>query len=478
MTKYRLLIIDDDVGRHTGYQSMLGEPSLFELEFVQNRAELFQKIATYPAHAYVVDVRLWTDEDFPQVMKDIEGRAPALLISGRWGDPQTVGLLSRLDPEQRDLVVHFMSWEEFWDAGKPRTATAEATRLRLLHTLDRFYRRCSEMPAPDEDIGLLHLSDLQFGDPDVDPGSFLIEASIGERLRRDRIPVHLVVVTGDVSYSGRPDEYGEAAKWLNRLEDNLWPDKKQPDNLIVVPGNHDVDLRVCAAGVHDFDFTKCKLKPRPGASSSYWGFDHFEDFLGQVSLNPRRSHRPHTLFACNDYFMRAGIRLLTFNSAASVEISHPSKCVVPQLEMEELADQIRRADRLEQSNARFTVVVSHHGFAGAKYTGFENPDQVTAFLESSRTNLLLFGHGHGTVWSQRQHDPLAGLIEMMAPTMRLSARARSGDVRRGFHLITLRRKAGRVERVGLQPYEIDGVKVRATDVSGQVTEWTPREWPR
>ena len=55
-----------------------------------------------------------------------------------------------------------------------------------------------------------------------------------------------VVVTGDVAFSGKAEEYERAGVWLDRLTETIGCAK--PD-VMVVPGNHDIDRdRISAAG--------------------------------------------------------------------------------------------------------------------------------------------------------------------------------------------------------------------------------------
>ncbi|TRW94772.1 metallophosphoesterase [Paracoccus sp. M683] len=72
---------------------------------------------------------------------------------------------------------------------------------------------------------ILHLSDLHFG--------FHRAALVGPLLERvNAARVDLVVVTGDLTHRGRPEQFEAAAKFLSRIT----------APLMAVPGNHDVPL--------------------------------------------------------------------------------------------------------------------------------------------------------------------------------------------------------------------------------------------
>lgn len=94
----------------------------------------------------------------------------------------------------------------------------------------------------------LHLSDIHFqypacATPETDP-----ERPYRTRLLQDaraRVvqlgPVDAILVGGDVAYSGRPEEYQAARKWILELADACNCAEAQ---IYVIPGNHDVDWTI------------------------------------------------------------------------------------------------------------------------------------------------------------------------------------------------------------------------------------------
>jgi predicted MPP superfamily phosphohydrolase len=96
-------------------------------------------------------------------------------------------------------------------------------------------------------IRLLHLSDIHFRTGaawDSDPVLRALASFIGQDVQAGLIP-DLIVITGDLGFSGKAAEYALARIWL---EQELWPVLSQDpakslprDRLLLVPGNHDVD---------------------------------------------------------------------------------------------------------------------------------------------------------------------------------------------------------------------------------------------
>lgn len=97
-------------------------------------------------------------------------------------------------------------------------------------------------------MNLLHLSDIHFRggrsgdvyDLDEDLRNELERDAV--RLLRERIgEIHGILVTGDIAFAGKKEEYDIAREWLEKLCDMLGCPR---ENVWVVPGNHDVDRTV------------------------------------------------------------------------------------------------------------------------------------------------------------------------------------------------------------------------------------------
>ncbi|HLP61034.1 MAG TPA: SUMF1/EgtB/PvdO family nonheme iron enzyme, partial [Candidatus Deferrimicrobium sp.] len=95
------------------------------------------------------------------------------------------------------------------------------------------------------EITILHLSDIHFKkkkDEDNDElrkiiQERLIEAVTGHAGKEGNLHPDFVVITGDIAFSGKQEEYDEALKFLFKLKAGL----PKETEFLVVPGNHDVD---------------------------------------------------------------------------------------------------------------------------------------------------------------------------------------------------------------------------------------------
>lgn len=97
----------------------------------------------------------------------------------------------------------------------------------------------------------MHLSDIHFGQEkgaavviNDDAKERLIEDA-AEAVKRHAGSAKGVIITGDIAFAGKCEEYAVAAKWLDRLALAVGC---HPTAVKLVPGNHDVDRARLSAG--------------------------------------------------------------------------------------------------------------------------------------------------------------------------------------------------------------------------------------
>ncbi len=105
---------------------------------------------------------------------------------------------------------------------------------------------------PDQDaIRILHRSDFHFRTDrawDADPVLRALTRSIGKEVA-DGFQPDLVAITGDLAFSGRADEYRLAGQWLDKQLLPALGGKLTREQVLLVPGNHDVDRSKVRRGV-------------------------------------------------------------------------------------------------------------------------------------------------------------------------------------------------------------------------------------
>ncbi len=146
-------------------------------------------------------------------------------------------LLSRKDEAQiRETAPDFFSWV---------AQSYEAPSLEALITLG--VERGAVEPAAEKPaeipVRFLHLSDLHLRPAPgkrYDQGRVL--KGLISFLSRDRsdFPLDLIFITGDLAFAGAAEEYAVVEQFLTDL---LGATGVPPEQVFVVPGNHDVDRR-------------------------------------------------------------------------------------------------------------------------------------------------------------------------------------------------------------------------------------------
>jgi hypothetical protein len=98
------------------------------------------------------------------------------------------------------------------------------------------------MPSDEEPLLFVHLSDIHFRKMQVD-GRSVEDADIRNEVlldldKRVKSKPAGILVSGDIAFSGAEDEYNTARDWLSKVSTTI---KAEPEDVWVVPGNHDVN---------------------------------------------------------------------------------------------------------------------------------------------------------------------------------------------------------------------------------------------
>jgi hypothetical protein len=99
-------------------------------------------------------------------------------------------------------------------------------------------------------LRLLHISDIHFRAPYCLDAAHDTDGPIRDALIEDLDrftekspePISGILITGDIAFQADPEEYEIATSWLNELCERF---SCPPQNVFVVPGNHDVNRSTC-----------------------------------------------------------------------------------------------------------------------------------------------------------------------------------------------------------------------------------------
>ncbi len=102
-----------------------------------------------------------------------------------------------------------------------------------------------------EKVVFVHLSDIHFTGSSGNVHD--VDQNVRDELLRDLATLKRqlgsatgVLVTGDIAFSGKKEEYQHAAEWLGKVCDTVGCEEQ---HVSVVPGNHDVDRKLAAGAI-------------------------------------------------------------------------------------------------------------------------------------------------------------------------------------------------------------------------------------
>lgn len=91
-------------------------------------------------------------------------------------------------------------------------------------------------------LSICHIADLQFGDPSANAFDLNVFFTRLTTYLRDRVPKpDLVVIAGDIAFSGKKEEFEAAESHIVPFLKAIYGEEEYHKHLVIVPGNHDYD---------------------------------------------------------------------------------------------------------------------------------------------------------------------------------------------------------------------------------------------
>ncbi|MBS4068169.1 MAG: metallophosphoesterase [Sulfurimonas sp.] len=419
MNCWEVLIVDDEAkvsldlsSRYIKYKKLENyehSGRRFNLNFAQSADDARQLLANSRYYLVLLDVRLreWGDNDSGEIFQELFTIA---------NENNTVGLVSSLwettsmEVVRRCLVRNpkismplFFTFRDFENEAFAAIASQIVTYVRRQRSQYEL-----ELP-PGAPLRLLHLSDLHFGS-DVATHSLAGVANVTtlcDKIKQcwpaiDGCPAgpDLVVVTGDVGNTGHPDDYVRALDWFRGFAAEFrWP--LPTPRILIVPGNHDFSIPLCATHLLQLKEDKSLHISSPTEYSkklAVYSMLPFSQFAAQIS-SKANTWDNFPLCAWLEFgFAEYGIAFSGFNTSKR---NDDNAWPIRVIESEDIA--IIREGFLNNPNVTnlseiFHVALSHHSLI--RYTGAR--EEVTNERECSEDllgntwspQLLLHGHEH------------------------------------------------------------------------------------
>lgn len=464
MAEFHVLVVDDQgPSVEEMYGRLFQGDASFDWEMARSK-QAFTTAAFESFDAVLLDINLdqW-DMPLGEAVNTVGKLCPIVLVSQYWGQERT-------DLRVREVLalakgIHFVQiliLNDLVASGWEERVRAMREQLRL--AIAR-HRRRGVLHLPDDaPIHILHLSDPQYGDPGEDGWAVQVEGEIAKSLRDIQPNIHFIVITGDISFQGHPNEFRIAEGKLGSLLTALLPNREDwRERVLLVPGNHDVNLRLAAA-----DQTTVKVKDKKVSYSNRKNvpLDHrryalqpFREFAWRLTGDPNWRDSEDLCWV-NDSFRHLGLRFYLLNSAAAIHCADPKTAKTPSLEF--------LARSCDSPAKFFGIALSHHGPARAGSEPIEvlsNWPEVSKLLQICGIRLLLHGHGHARLAERFPIGALPAIpsegrltaeevLRIMAPTTHLNGKLRPDGAHRGFTIITLRRSNAMVHKAEVDSYKL------------------------
>lgn len=468
--KFKILIIDNDITRKTTYEMFFNSTNDIDCVFCSTKTEYLRDHINTPFDGYIVDLILENDwgVDASEVFKELQNSAPrpapVFLVSNLWGETRVLDVLSKAG--QFSLkVVQYIAWTEFLKISQQighDNSRVKALYNKIYFELMRWHQLSNFRPKGDQEINLLIVSDIQYSDPDASKKSTYAENEIAYALDTENIFPHFVVIAGDITHSGTPEQFALAKDRLeNDLFKQIWSHSylENKDRIILVPGNHDVNLRYSSCEDYYFDFISKKLVPNKNTdkkSHESYSMEPFRRFAHELT-NDHRWISSESFTWYDRRFIQCGIVFYNVNTVSKLNHLCPTKASFD----EGAFRAISRDIGVNRDTDLFRVAISHHGtlpfsMRSSGDVEVDNWDETGMhFFVNQGINLWIQGHYHKYNTSSINDDEFAdnNLWLLHAPTLTIR-----GEESRGFCILKLTRNDGKVISADIVPFKYENGK--------------------
>ena len=463
-TIFKVLVIDDEESRNKTYQDVLSNK--FNVEIINDINSITKK-KVMQFDLLVIDICLSKNvESFTafKILDEYKLLLPTVLVSGEWikenGEPNEFILKV---PNYKN-VIKVVSWNEFNKDGSNKRISEEI-----------FYEFCKNrniaMGNDSDKSIILHLSDLQFGG-NLAGTACNDNSRIVNYLYENAISPDFIVITGDIADKGKKEEFKSAINWVEQLAKELWNIEgelqyQDRQRIIIVPGNHDYDISICASDLYKFSFgSKDKDNFEKITSSIEFnhqklGFANFIDFAHDLTGEDKWFYYLNKGIKINDRFINFGINFIELNSVYKITSRNCENrfdefyCDLSKYSDAELKCRNKNAEGI------INILVMHNppeDFRKSTPNGEKSWNIFQTLVQDNKINLCLYGHTHDLKYANHLKDNGGDYCKRMicipAPTVRLAAASRTEDASREFNIVEMQKADGRYKKIIVKNYEI------------------------
>lgn len=482
MINYKVLIIDDEfLDRENIYSFFFSNENenykdcpCFDYGYLQSPRNMEEKIKEYGADAILIDALLdsgdnatWRGVTVSTVLDKIKSAyqgniPPIFLVSGKW-DETLLGVVNDAfaDSIPNVLPAKYYTFSFMYDMvvgckqkdlyGNDNYYDLIKERNKIHKIIAKHKNRTNKKLHNKKEITILHISDLQYGDPkSTDSFIGLYRTMINQIKEKGIDEIDLLVISGDIAMSGKEEEYKKAKDIINLIK-ALWPEEKSDfsDRIILAPGNHDFDINFCVLnyfkaknldGKREVDRLDI-IKQISGAGDkndtqlvyNKYGTSAFRNYCYDISHNPVYL-QDNNLNLVIDDFLDWGIRFIVLNSISNININETNHV---DFYYDEINGLIEKIEQNNFGNKILNIVVSHHTELYIEEIG--NPNKPLALFNQLKNaaNCKLFLGGHRHINDKKDSETTNHNKYSVIEAASLRIDEKEDNYQRGFNVLQL-----------------------------------------
>ncbi|MBP6748784.1 MAG: metallophosphoesterase [Xanthomonadaceae bacterium] len=466
MNKWRILVIDDKAESKKGpgerqavykeLESHSYEQKNFSVEFAKDEDDARSKINENEYDLVLLDVMLkdWGDDKrgttFKDLLRKADKRHAVGLVSGSWDKTSITIVRDFLNHAHEVSIPLMFTFNDF----KSKECAAMATQI-VGHVRRRRKTYRLEV-GPDDDLRILHLSDLHFGSDDAQSifANPMSTKHLFDQIHKkwDKGP-HLVAVTGDIGDKGHPGDYRLAYEWFGRLANEFGLTLPSPQ-ILMVPGNHDFSVPLAGAKLLHIDRSTKKLVMREDAAAnedhvlSEFSMQPFDRFARDVSAT-HVNRGWHSNGWVEAGFREYGVVFSGLNTSKFCDDRAWPIRAIDDSDLFEVRNSLSSFSDGNRSSNLLHIALCHHSPIRYKTVDeYVDKGSIESFDQYALQGIfpprvILHGHQHGALG----HPFETGSIVYCSPTPSKKAGGRAEDSPRGVNLLALTRRNSVVTRI-------------------------------
>ncbi len=241
-------------------------------------------------------------------------------------------------------------------------------------------------------ITILHLSEPRYGRNHKDRQLKKLKADLDILEKNENIKPNFIVLTGDISNNSIEKEYEIAEEALQCLIDHLCMNRRY---VVMVPGDHDVNRKLCEAARLEADAHGDFFNPPYYAKfKNYANFFYkfYENVQFPKEVEPYRLDEEDTFV--NFYFPDEGIVFVGLNSCFDESEKKPH---YGNITLKQLEQAISNMNKFGTDKKMLRIALMHHNYkqlSRYKKDNLKDANELTYLLLNNDFRFIFHGHQH------------------------------------------------------------------------------------